>query len=1025
MPDDPINTSRPPSRTWVALAAALLLTGFIFALPFVPAPQPPDTGYALELNLASNYDAVVQVFWDTGAGINAANNVSVPVQKSDTPIPLRFVLPTGRYRQIRFDPINHPGRAAFSEGRIVDAEGRVLRRLPLEAFVPTKDIAALRIADGLVQFRADGGDPNFVVALDGLDLPLQPDHSWRRAAAVVLVAISVVLAVGGLFFGLVFSPLTGLRPWARSQLARWAARPVGSLALVALFAALLSCYPLVFLGKSLVSPNFGPLWLYSTQPTVPGSTESHVTSANGSDVGALFWFSVPFTSVEHRALFEAGELPLWNRYNDSGNPLLAQGQSMLGDPLQFITICADSAAWAWDLRFIIARFLLAFGTGLCIWRITGRRLPALLLALSAPFIGFFLYRVNHPAAFGLCYGPWILFAWILLAQGPFGRNLVAPLGLWLLANWCVLNSGTVKEAYFIGLGLNITGVLLLFFTAMPSAERWKKFGLMAVASAGFVLLAAPVWLNFLDCLRHSATAYDNPYALQIPPGLLPGFFDDIFYRAANPQELPVNPAVNLFVAIGLLWCVITPRETLANPAGRALGLTGLLCGLLVFGVIPPAWVTAVPFLGNVGHLSNTFSCVLVVVALVLAGLGWSRSIDWLAGRRNPGEIGLVILVAALLAANYLGAGQAQFDLTKPRLLNFSPFFHRYVASLLLACAGLLAGAHVALRRRWWTPAAWVVVICCWVMLHWRMGLQAPLRDEQYVICPPARADFHAPSPSMTWLQTRVAGETPARVAGFQLNLVSGVSGFYGLEGISGSDPLTNGNYQALSQAAGLSRRNEWAWQFGPEDWRRNHAFYDLLNVRYFLTREEVPADITGLEQIREGDLNIYRSPTAWPRAFFTDQVASYAALPDFVDQVRNGDGRPFASVPPAELPQWSQLAVGKITPARSVVAGRDYHLGFNYTEFTVNNDRPGAAVLMETDRDGDFSATCDGQRVPHFRVDHAFKAVRLDTPGPHRIRFTYRPHFWYLSLGLAAGGAGTLGAAFWGLRRRKTNEAVT
>ena len=468
---------------------------------------------------------------------------------------------------------------------------------------------------------------------------------------------------------------------------------------------------------------------------------------------------------------------------------------MFGDPLQFITIFADSAAWAWDLRFILARFLLAFGVGLCVWGITGKHAPALLLALSAPFIGFFFFRINHPAAFALCYSPWILFAWILMAGRPVGRSLAPPLALWLIANWSVLNSGTVKEAYFLGLSLNLTGALLFLFTPMPTSERRRRFGLMLAASLGFILVAAPVWLNFLDCLRQSATAYDEGYALQIPPGLLPGFFDDIFYRPVTPQELAMNPSVNFFVLIGVLWCLTTLRETLANPAGRALCIVGLLSGLLVFGVVPPAWITAVPFLGHVGHINNTFSCVLVVVALVLAGLGWSRVIDWLAGRRRTAEIGAVLLIAALLAANYLGSGQAQFDLTKPRLLPiFSPFFHGYVASLLLGCAGLLGGARLALRRGWWSPAAWVVVACCWILLHWRMGLQAPMRDDTFVICPPDRADFHAPSPSMTWLQARLAAETPARVAGFQLNLVSGVSGFYGLEGISGSDPLTNANY---------------------------------------------------------------------------------------------------------------------------------------------------------------------------------------------------------------------------------------
>src|ERR1019366_855507 len=106
--------------------------------------------------------------------------------------------------------------------------------------------------------------------------------------------------------------------------------------------------------------------------------------------------------VQHRAL-AGGELPLWNRYNSCGSPLLGQGQSMFGDPLHLFVILADGASWAWDLKFLIAKWGFALALGLLVLAVT-RHLPAaLIVSAAAPFVGFFVYRINHPAFFSMCY----------------------------------------------------------------------------------------------------------------------------------------------------------------------------------------------------------------------------------------------------------------------------------------------------------------------------------------------------------------------------------------------------------------------------------------------------------------------------------------------------------------------------------------------------------------------------------------------------------------------------------------------
>src|ERR1700748_1648523 len=134
---------------------------------------------------------------------------------------------------------------------------------------------------------------------------------------------------------------------------------------VAIASVLISCYPIVFCGRSFVSANCVPM-LYSGLPSMPGDTETETENFKGSDAGAIMWHDVPNSVIQSRALFRDGELPLWNRYNSCGLTLLGQGQSMFGELFHFIPVLAGGEAWAWDLKFVLAKVLFCFGVGLAV-----------------------------------------------------------------------------------------------------------------------------------------------------------------------------------------------------------------------------------------------------------------------------------------------------------------------------------------------------------------------------------------------------------------------------------------------------------------------------------------------------------------------------------------------------------------------------------------------------------------------------------------------------------------------------------
>jgi hypothetical protein len=160
------------------------------------------------------------------------------------------------------------------------------------------------------------------------------------------------------------------------------------------------------------------------------------------------------------------------------------------------------------------------------------------------------------------------------------------------------------------------------------------------------------------------------------------------------------------------------------------------------------------------------------------------------------------------------------------------------------------------------------------------------------------------------------------------------------------------------------------------------------------------------------DMEAYESPTAWPRAFFTDRLATYAKASELVSWARAAKGTPFAAVQPSEP---GAADVPRALPAdldsRHVAAASDYKLTANTTSFTVSASGPGVIVLSEAFEAGNFRATLNGLRVPYFRANHAFKGIFVDRPGTYRVSFSY----WPAGLGwaLAASAVGLGLEALW------------
>jgi hypothetical protein len=971
---------------------ACLVLALAGAVPFQPWAGSRSGSCSFEVDVESDESGLATLYYDVGRGINDGDSQVQPVIAGH-PGRLRFALPWGRLRSLRLEPIDRDLRMTLGGARIVDRSGHTLARFGPEQFRPANQIETLAVRDGKLFISTDRDAEHPQVDVDlASPLELPRSHGWLGIAMAFAGLLAACLA-----FGLARrSPHMRLDQRARSVWLAADAAPGRAILAAAFLATLAANYPVVFLGKSLVSPNLGTALLYGENPWVPGFQSVERGNSNSADIDALMWQQVPYSMMQHRALLIDGELPLWNRYNSTGTPLLGQGQSCFGDPLHLIPLLANGAPWAWDVKLLLAKFLFACGIGFCVWRLT-RNLPvSLLMAASAQFIGFFVYRICHPAVFSFCYSPWMIYCWLRIVDSRSARGSTLWIAALLGANLMELNSGTVKEAYILLLYMNFSGACMLIACARPALVKLRILTGIAVESAVFAMIASPVWYTFYRALKNSNTTYDAPQAFQVQPGMLVCLFDELFYRPFQIFANVINPSANFFVLMGLLWAVVRCRPVLADRRAVALALSSLPAFVLVFGVIPPGVITRIPFLGNILHIDNTFSCVLVVLFTVLAGVGWRQALESLGSGEGRREGGAVLVLLMGIYAVYLGTAQAisrsaYFEQTWGKLIRVVPFVHVYGCSLVAAAALLMWVIHCAGTRGSWTPALALYAVLAFSALYWREGLQVGMAFPNFVIMPTSRVDLQASSPSIESMAASRA--SPLRAVGFVDNFFPGWSVAYDLEGICGPDPLINPFYKQLMDASGIEQVWDWRYKLEDKDLDSVKPVLDMLNVRFYL---DYPAGQRRprkeLRPFSSADMEAYESPSYWPRAFFTDSAAVYDDLPQFVSWIKGGDGRPFAAVQHSD---WINLSpvprASRDLGTRQIRLAEDYRLTTNSTSFTVTATGPGFIVLTEAYERSNFHATLNGAEAHYLRINHAFKGIYVDSPGTYLVRFTYWP----------------------------------
>ena len=414
------------------------------------------------------------------------------------------------------------------------------------------------------------------------------------------------------------------------------------------------------------------------------------------------------------------------------------------------------------------------------------------------------------------------------------------------------------------------------------------------------------------------------------------------------------------------------------------------------------------------HVDNTFSCVLIILLIPLAGVGLHAAWRRLGTAEGRGDAGVVLLLLGAVVFSYVAFGQAVHRQIYGdgatitiwhwgERLPVDRFVWGSLWALLLASVALLAVFRRIRRLGTVTIVTGFLTAVCLAAMFWRQGMQVDFRDNVYIFHSAARVDFSAQSPAVETVRADRAA--PFRAVGFGDTLFSGWTGVYGLEGIGGPDALINRHYRELLEACGVAQEWDWRYVVRLETLAALKPIYDFLNIKYYFATAGDPGPPDDhLSPVVQADLDVYRSETPWPRAFFTDELRFYDVPLQLATLIKNHPGQPFAAVQRGEADapavQWRDSA------GRHVVPAQDYRLTTNSTSFEVIAPHAGVIVLQEPWLADSFRVTVNGRPTGYFRVNHAFKGVTVPAAGAYRVTFSYWPPHFTLALILC--GAGVL-----------------
>lgn len=747
--------------------------------------------------------------------------------------------------------------------------------------------------------------------------------------------------------------------------------------------AFLFYYPSIFFGKipfpgDLLISHYKPWQAYSFLGYNPGSYPSKDQFFD--TIRQLYpWRTLVTSMLQH------GKLPLWNPYNFSGNPLLANYQSGVFYPLSLIFLLLPQPV-AWTMMIMTQHLLASIFTFLYGRKIGLSRSGALLSAIAFSY-SLFLTGISQYSIIGHTIAWLPLMLWAIesmLQQKPKTSVLLILFG----ATTCMILAGHIQIAAIVFVTSVGYGLLR---TKTRENRNYTSLFLILLTMACAASVTSMQLMPTLELIGLSARTSHDPQFLSTtlllaPYQLLLFLIPDLFGNPATNNYLISDTYATNTIAIGIVpfvFALIALFEIRRAPIERAfLILISIVLLLTVRTPIAEAFYKLpIPIITSSSPSNMLF--VLAFFASILAGFGLDH---W----KIKQKLSLYAPIGVIVVLLILGYILPSFGITvsKKNLL--------YSVGLSGVTVGLLFLSKYFKKLK---PTIVALLLLLTVLdLFYFFTKFTPFVPKSLVF---------PQAPVLSWLKAQSGID---RFWGYGTAAIEANYGTqYRLFSPDGYDPLYPKRYGQLLISSidgkignSFTRTNRSdatiAPGYGELDFTSNpyrQKILNLLGVKYILDRKEnlstmktFPPEIYRLVYDKD-DWVVYENTHAIPRLFLTTSYQIFDSPQEFERIFFDKTFSPRSTVLLEQPPK---------LPCCSGTAGAATMRSYGENEIIIETQNDGAQLLFLSDTYyPGWRAFIDETETEILRAQSAFRAVVVPT-GNHTVTFRYQPHSFSLGI---------------------------
>jgi hypothetical protein len=697
--------------------------------------------------------------------------------------------------------------------------------------------------------------------------------------------------------------------------------------------------------------------------------------------------------------FKRGIFPLWNPYNFSGSPLLANYQSQVFYPIAIVYLIFSQPI-AWTIITILQPLLGSLFMYLFATEIGLTSVAAILTAMLFNFSSFASVWMEFTTVWNtILWLPLLLF---LIERGIkqkrlfFGQQLLFIAGL-----FCAITGGHPQD--FIN-----TFLFLILYTIIRivTLRDWtnadKKSFFLSPLIFLFTIpffLAAPQLFPTIELFRHSARV-THEYSLIIGKMLVQWWqlpllaVQDFFGNPATKSNFTGDyVGKTLSVGIAGFFLAITAVSSRVKSWHKKFFML-IAFGVLLLTVRTP--ITELFYRYPIPIMSTgTPTRILFILALavsILAGFGYDE-----ISRRKTIPVKALIISWSFMIILWI------FALIHPNLpdLDYTIGAFAIMKRAMLLTTIILGTVTILVIAGGYKKRILLAIIplCIAELLYGFLKFN-PFVPQSFI---------YPKNPLITYLQTYTGLDRfwGYGTAGIEANFATQEQ----IYSPDGTDPLNLSWYNQLTQSSrdgnlslifNRTTRSDaqLAPGYGEKDLPSNKfrlRLMDVLGVKYIIDRDENPKNQGTFPTDRFKEIwrkeawTVYENLKAAPRAFATTDVRWYSSSTDFEKKFYASDFIPGSTVL-LDSHDWNTL------PRFNGEAGSVNIFSYqpNKVEIAVKTDSQQFLLLSDT-YDGGWTSTVNNIPTRIFRSDYAFRGV-LVPKGQSTVVFSYEPRSFQTGL---------------------------